>query len=169
MTKKITIALCTAAAITSFTTTSTEVELKQAKTLLQGGSVQTSGDCKQFSVLQLDGELTYRLIDNQATVTFDSIKDTNWRMTYDRTGEVKELTFSTSDGQFITDQNNVQYNIIKIHEVQRGQFSFCTQLHPGRNGTHCQWEYKVTEALPNILMGIDLYNGETWTAYRLIN
>ncbi|NRB26001.1 hypothetical protein [Shewanella sp.] len=174
MTKKMTMGLCAIVAITSFTATAAEIEFKQTQTLLQGEDVQAfqlkdiDGDHRLDVIWQTsDGELKYRLQDNQAMVTFDSLAGTKWRMTYDQTGYDKKLNFFT-DGGVIEDRSNYQFNIVDVTVTELNQLSFCTDFSTGLNRTRCIWKYQVTEVLPNILKGVDQRTGETWTAYKLI-
>lgn len=98
MTKKMKFGLCAAMVITSFTATAAEVEFKETQTLLQGEDVQSfvlkdmNGDHRVDVIWQTsNGELKYKLQDNQAMVTFDNIKGTKWRLTYDQSGIDKGL------------------------------------------------------------------------------
>ncbi|MCZ4339888.1 hypothetical protein [Shewanella colwelliana] len=175
MTKKMKFGLCAAMVITSFTATAAEVEFKETQTLLQGEDVQSfvlkdmNGDHRVDVIWQTsNGELKYKLQDNQAMVTFDNIKGTKWRLTYDQSGIDKKLDFF-NDGGVIEDQSNYQFNIVEVTVTELNQLSFCTDFSTGLNRTRCLWKYQVTEALPNILKGVDQRTGETWTAYKLIN
>jgi len=175
MTKKMKFGLCAAMAINSFTAIAAEVEFKETQTLLQGEDLQTfvlkdmNGDHRLDVIWQTsDGELKYKLQDNQAMVTLDNIKGTKWRLTYDQTGIDKKLDFF-NDGGVIEDQNNYQFNIVEVTVTELNQLSFCTDFSTGLNRTRCVWKYQVTEVLPNILKGVDQRTGETWTAHKLIN
>lgn len=175
MTKKMTFGLCAAMAITITSTTAAEIEFKQTQILLQAEDVQTfllkdlDGDQRLDVIWQTsNGELKYKLQENNAMVTFDNIKGTKWRLTYDQSGIYKKLDFFNDSG-VIEDQNNYQYNIVEITVTELNQLSFCTDFSTGLNRTRCLWKYQVTEVLPNVLKGVDQRTGETWTAYKLIN
>lgn len=175
MTKKMKFGLCAAMVITSFTATAAEVEFKETQTLLQGEDVQSfvlkdmNGDHRVDVIWQTsNGELKYKLQDNQAMVTFDNIKGTKWRLTYDQSGIDKKLDFF-NDGGVIEDQSNYQFNLVAVTVTELNQLSFCTDYSAGLNRTRCLWKYQVIEVLPNILKGVDQRTGETWTAYKLIN
>jgi len=64
-----------------------------------------------------------------------------------------------------SDSDPIISNIVDLTVTEQNQLSFCTDL----NRTRCNWKYKVTEILPNMMKGVDQRTGETWTAYKLIN
>lgn len=153
----------------------TEINFKETQTLIEGEDVKTfqlkdiDGDHRLDVIWQTgNGELKYRLQDNQAMVTFDTIAGTKWRMTYDQSGDDKKVNFFT-DGGVIEDKSNYQFNIVDLTVTEQNQLSFCTDFSTGLNRTRCNWKYKVTEILPNMMKGVDQRTGETWTAYKLIN
>lgn len=175
MKKKTILGVCGAMAINTFIATAADIEFKETQTLLQGEDVQTfllkdmDGDHRLDVIWQTsNGELKYKLQNNQARVTFDSIKGTKWRLTYDVSGIDKKLDFF-NDGGVIEDQSNYQFNITQVTVTELNQLSFCTDFSAGLNRTRCLWKYQVTEVLPNIIKGVDQRTGESWTAYKLIN
>ncbi len=155
-------------------TQATETEFKESQTLLQGENVKQfaledlNGDRRPDIVwLTADGDVKYKLQDNQAMVTFDSIKGTKWLLTYDQSGVDKHVEFF-NEGGVITTHNNLPYNIVSIDVTELNQLSFCTDFSSGFNQKDCEWKYQVTQVLPHILKGKDLKSGETWTAYQLL-
>ena len=155
--------------------TATEINFKETQTLMKGEDIQTfqlkdiDGDHRLDVIWQTStGDLKYKLQDNQATVTFDNIKGSKWRLTYDQSGVDKKVNFFT-EGGVIEDSNNYQFNIVDVTVTELNQLNFCTDFSIGLNNTRCVWKYQVTEVLPNIMKGVDQRTGETWTAYKLIN
>ncbi len=161
-------------ASTALAVSATELQLKDTQILLQGENVKQfalqdiNGDLRPDLVwLTTDGDIKYKLQDNQAVATFENIKGTKWRISYDRSGIDKYVEF-TNDGGVLTDQNNNAFNLVSVTVTELNQLSFCTYIYSGLNGSVCRWKYQVTEVLPSILKGKDLNTGETWTAYKLV-
>jgi len=173
--KKFAAGFYAAIAITSLTVTAAEPEFKETQTLLQGENVKQfalqdlNGDLRPDVVwLTAEGEVKYKLQDNKAMVTFDNIKGTKWRLTYDVSNVDKWVEFY-DDGGIVTMQNKTtHYNIVAVTVTELNQLSFCTSSAAGLGQKDCSWKYQVTEVLPNILKGKDLRSGETWTAYKLV-
>jgi len=172
--KKFAAGFYAAITITSLTVTAVEPEFNETQTLLQGENVKQfalqdlNGDLRPDVVwLTAEGEVKYKLQDNKAMVTFDNIKGTKWRISYDRSNIDKYVEFF-NDGGVLTDERNFVFNLVSVTVTELNQLSFCTAGQPGLNSTRCIVKYQVTEVLPNILKGKDLHTGETWTAYKLI-
>lgn len=174
MNKKYAAGFYAAIAITTSTVTAAEPEFKETQVLLQGENVKQfalqdlNGDLRPDVVwLTAEGEVKYKLQDNKAIVTFENIKGTKWRLTYDVSGVDKWVEFF-NEGGVVTTQNNLQYNIVAVTVTELNQLSFCTDHSTGLYQKECEWKYQVNEVLPNVLKGKDLKSGETWTAYKLI-
>ena len=152
----------------------TEPNFKETQTLLAGESVQhfvlndLDGDHRLDIIWQTrDGDVKYKLQDNQALVNFDNLAGTKWLLRYDNDDNDKYIDFF-NDGGVIETYYESQYRINRITMTELNQLEFCTDNSSGLHQTDCEWIYTVTEILPNMMKGIDERTGKAWTAYKLV-
>ncbi|WP_299010646.1 hypothetical protein [uncultured Shewanella sp.] len=158
----------------TLTSYATEPNFKDTQTLLTGESVQhfvlndLDGDHRLDIIWQThDGDVKYKLQDNQALVNFDSLAGTKWLLRYDNDDNDKYIDFF-NDGGVIETYSGSQYKINRITVTELNQLEFCSDDYSGLHRTDCKWIYRVTEILPNMMKGIDERLGEAWTAYKLV-
>ncbi|MBD1582635.1 hypothetical protein [Pseudoalteromonas sp. S16_S37] len=114
------------------------------------------------------GSVKYKLKNNDALASLETLPGTRWRLEYDNRSDVKFIDF-TAEGGTVTTHDNKIYKISAITMNDLGKLDFCTPLYTGLNRTECAWHYNVTDILPNIIKGVDERLGDTWTAYKLVN
>ncbi|SFC47868.1 hypothetical protein [Pseudoalteromonas denitrificans] len=170
-------ALTLATLILAFTSKAVEVEYQDTKVLLEDGDIKSfqfidmnSDNRPDIVWLTNGGEVKYKLQDNNALVNFDSLAGTSWLLLEDHESETKrkKLEFTTEAGLITILSSGKFYPINNKSVTESGVITFCTDLPDGMNYSGCKRIYKITEKLPNMLKGIDLYSGDTWTATKLI-
>ncbi|MCF2910067.1 hypothetical protein L1285_17270 [Pseudoalteromonas sp. DL2-H2.2] len=114
------------------------------------------------------GAVKYKLKNNDALASLESLPGTRWRLEYNGRNEVKFLNF-TGQGGVLETHDDKFYRILDVTMSNTGTLDFCTPLNYGLDKTGCQWQYSVTEILPNVMKGVDKRLNATWVAYKLVN
>ena len=156
-------------------TTQADIAFHEKKNLLSGEDVKDfkledlDGD-NRLDVIWLDsnGNLHYKLQDNRAFVTVESLPGTRWKLVYDDNGAEEIIEFSADSGVIIM-QENTLYNISRWEVSAQNILSFCRPSISGLNRTRCSVQYTQNHSEPNIMKGVQELTGQTWTAYRLVN
>jgi len=171
---KLNVALMATALVVTTSSYAAEVTFEETKILLQNEDVKSfqlkdiNGDHRLDIIWQTNnGELKYKLQNNQAMMNFKNLPGTKWRLNYDNNDDSKTIEFFAKGG-VIENQSNYFWNIVNWEVNENNELSFCTDVHSGLNRTRCLWEYQVTEILPNALKGIDLKSGQPWVAHKII-
>ncbi|KNC66140.1 hypothetical protein [Pseudoalteromonas ardens] len=114
------------------------------------------------------GAVKFKLQNNDALASLESLPGTRWRLEYNGRSDVKYIDF-TSEGGVLQTHDNKLFNVINVTMSQTGTLDFCTPFYNGLDKTECQWHYSVTEILPNVMKGVDKRLNTTWVAYKLVN
>jgi hypothetical protein len=172
--KKLNVVLITTALIVTVNSYAAEIVFEETKTLLQNEDLKSfqlkdiNGDHRLDIIWQTNnGELKYKLQNNQAMMNFENLPGTKWRLNYDNNDDSKTIEFFAKGG-VIENQSNYFWNIVNWEINENNELSFCTDLSTGLSRERCLWKYQVTEILPNALKGIDLKSGQPWVAHKII-
>ncbi|KZN51751.1 hypothetical protein [Pseudoalteromonas luteoviolacea] len=113
------------------------------------------------------GAVKYKLRNNDAIASLETLPGTRWRLEYTMNGQVKFVSFTTGGGIIETDNDKV-YKINKLSMGEAGELWFCTPLVNGLDRTDCAWHYKITDILPNVMIGTDQRTGAKWVANKIV-
>ncbi|WMN59141.1 hypothetical protein NI389_13085 [Pseudoalteromonas xiamenensis] len=171
--KKTLLALC-ALGMTNLTFADVANEYGETQSLLVNEDVKTlhivdinADNRKDLVWVTSDGSVKYKLRNNDAKATLDTLPGTRWRLEYANDKGLKFIDF-TQNGGVITVNGRYFFKITELMMTENGELSFCTSKSEGLNRTDCGWNYRVTDILPNMMKGTDDDTGWDWVAYRLV-
>ncbi|QTH70825.1 hypothetical protein [Pseudoalteromonas xiamenensis] len=171
--KKTLLALC-ALGLTNLAFADVANEYGETQSLLVNEDVKTlhivdinADNRKDLVWVTSEGSVKYKLRNNDAKASLDTLPDSRWRLEYANDKGVKFLDF-TADGGIMTSSDNRTYRIVKVMMTEQGELSFCTPFLEGLNRTDCSWVFTITDIQPNVMTGLDQRYGHAFTAYKLV-
>jgi len=115
---KLNVALMATALVVTTSSYAAEVTFEETKILLQNEDVKSfqlkdiNGDHRLDIIWQTNnGELKYKLQNNQAMMNFKNLPGTKWRLNYDNNDDSKTIEFFAKGG-VIENQSNYFWNIV---------------------------------------------------------